>query len=355
MSSLFRRQHLRNGPETNSTVSGEHPGKEIIRSSTNEKHSIIENRKSKGSQEDKEEDYRSSRRSSRLYSLFGIPTSFLSRRKSLEDTSIPSVSTESRRRFTQALKSPKVPKSQKAAPLPSDVARKGPEGIVTLLIGPEHTPYYLHRDFLMHHSGYFKKALAGPWKEAEERVVTLSDVDVEPFDVLVHFLYTSSIPKDTAEWVKISKAKRWKIEVIELKVLVLADRFLMPELLQAVNNDLVASRMKHAPYYELVIYAWENLPQGSPILRLLVDTHVANWEPKTDEGDEEELQLRPDLPHEFLVKVMIRYAEVADGVRKTSEREKKGIEKGEVKGLKACDYHMHVDDEEKEKCGNGEI
>lgn len=293
--------------------------------------------KSKGTQEDKEEELRSSRRSSRLYSLFGIPSSLLSRRESLQDVSIPSVATESRRRFAKALKKPKE------APLPSAVARKGPEGIVTLLIGPEHVPYYVHRDFLMHHSGYFKKALAGPWKESEERVVTLDDVEITPFNILVHFLYTSQIPSSTDEWSKISQAKMWKIEVVELKLLVLADRFHMPELLQLVNNDLVGSRMKHAPYYELVIYAWENLPEGSPILRLLVDTHVANWEPKTDEGDQEEMELRPELPHEFLVKAMIKFAEVG------REKDKDG--KG--KKLIACDYHLHADDEEKKKCSGG--
>jgi hypothetical protein len=332
MSSIFRRH----SPQASTTISNAESGKEKVMPQVDKETGSGGFGKSKGTQEDKEEELRSSRRSSRLYSLFGIPSSILSRSKSLQDVSIPSVATESRRRFVRTLKTPTE------APLPSAIARKGPEGIITLLISPEHVPYYVHKDFLIHHSGYFKKALVGPWKESEERVVILDDVEIAPFNILVHFLYTSQIPSSTDEWVKISQAKKWKIEVVELKLLVLADRFHMSELLQLVNNDLVGSRMKHAPYYELVIYAWENLPEGSPILRLLVDTHVANWEPKTDEGDEEEMELRPELPHEFLIKAMIRFAEVG------TERDKD--KNGKAKKLVACDYHLHADDEEKEKC-----
>jgi hypothetical protein len=37
--------------------------------------------------------------------------------------------------------------------------------------------YYVHRALLVHHSEYFRKALQGPWREAEEGVVRLKDVD----------------------------------------------------------------------------------------------------------------------------------------------------------------------------------
>jgi len=50
------------------------------------------------------------------------------------------------------------------------------------------------------------------------------------------------------------------------------------------------------------------------------------------------MELRPHLPHEFLVQVMIRYAQLkAD----KEMREKK---------LVACDYHLHANEDEKSKC-----
>lgn len=52
-------------------------------------------------------------------------------------------------------------------------------GIVTIAVGSECVKYEVHRAILMQHSGYFKKALEGPWKEAEEGVVRLEDVESE--------------------------------------------------------------------------------------------------------------------------------------------------------------------------------
>lgn len=345
--SLFRRHlPLRTSQQNKDTVATEEPTKEkeVARSSEtgtpNETEGSGEIGKSKGTIEDQKEEISDARKSSRRSSTFKFPLSLLSRRKDPQDASEDkSATTPTNRRFSQSPIFSKSLKGPTSPPLASTVARKCPEGIVTIEVGPLLTKYYVHRDFLMHQSGYFRTALAGPWLEASSRLITLDDVEVPPFNVFIHWLYTQRIPANTAEWVRISEAKKWKIEVVELKVLVLADRFLMPAFRRAVNNDLVTSRLKHAPYYELVIHAFENLPEGSPILQLLVDTHCLHWEPKTDEGDEEEMQLRPDLPHEFLVKVMIRYAEL------------KADKEGKLKKLVACNYHLHADDEEKEKCG----
>lgn len=50
------------------------------------------------------------------------------------------------------------------------------EGPITLIIGPDHEKRYIHKALLVHHSEYFRKALSGPWKEAEEGIVRLEDV-----------------------------------------------------------------------------------------------------------------------------------------------------------------------------------
>jgi hypothetical protein len=50
-------------------------------------------------------------------------------------------------------------------------------GIVVLKVGPNQKAYHVHKALLTHHSEYFLKALEGPWKEAEERTVTLEDVE----------------------------------------------------------------------------------------------------------------------------------------------------------------------------------
>lgn len=52
-------------------------------------------------------------------------------------------------------------------------------GIVIVEIGPDAKKFYVHKALLMHHSEYFKKALSGTWKEAQEGIVRLHDVEVE--------------------------------------------------------------------------------------------------------------------------------------------------------------------------------
>lgn len=43
--------------------------------------------------------------------------------------------------------------------------------------GPEGTEYMVHKALLIEHSEYFDKVYKGPWKEAEEGVVKLEDVE----------------------------------------------------------------------------------------------------------------------------------------------------------------------------------
>lgn len=49
--------------------------------------------------------------------------------------------------------------------------------VATIEVGPHRKKYYIHEALLAHYSEYFRKALRGPWKEAEEGVVRLEDVD----------------------------------------------------------------------------------------------------------------------------------------------------------------------------------
>jgi hypothetical protein len=48
---------------------------------------------------------------------------------------------------------------------------------VILEIGSDRVKYCVHKALLVHHSEYFRKALQGPWKEAEEGVFRLPDIE----------------------------------------------------------------------------------------------------------------------------------------------------------------------------------
>lgn len=53
------------------------------------------------------------------------------------------------------------------------------EDVIRIEVGPERTQYFVHPDLLAQPSEYFKRAMNGSWKEAEERVIRLDDVDCE--------------------------------------------------------------------------------------------------------------------------------------------------------------------------------
>ena len=47
---------------------------------------------------------------------------------------------------------------------------------MTVVVGPKQTEYRILKALLVQHSEYFKRALNGPWKEAEDGAVKLEDV-----------------------------------------------------------------------------------------------------------------------------------------------------------------------------------
>ena len=51
----------------------------------------------------------------------------------------------------------------------------------------------MHKDLLIKHSEFFRAALSEPWKEAEERAVTLPCDEPEIFSIFCRFLYTGQI------------------------------------------------------------------------------------------------------------------------------------------------------------------
>jgi hypothetical protein len=48
----------------------------------------------------------------------------------------------------------------------------------------------------MYYSEHFRKALSGPWKEAEELAIYLNDVEPAVFSMFVEWLYTQRLPNN---------------------------------------------------------------------------------------------------------------------------------------------------------------
>lgn len=59
--------------------------------------------------------------------------------------------------------------------------RSTSENIVSVLVGPEAKRSAIDKDLQCSRSGYFKAAVTGNFREAEELAVTLEDEDTEAF------------------------------------------------------------------------------------------------------------------------------------------------------------------------------
>jgi hypothetical protein len=221
--------------------------------------------------------------------------------------------------------------------------------IVVVEIGPEHTKYGIHKALLTTHSEYFRKELQKCWKEGEECKVVIDDVEPAVFDIIVHWLYTEEMTDGKHTWLGLGllrtygtngKFYEWYYDVKEamllFKTYVLADRLGMLRLRNILNNMFTDALVLFDPHLEVIIYAFNNIPSGRPVLRLLVDSHCRFYtglSSATFDEDKMDIALEPHLPADFLTRVVRRYAYL---------RDQQALEKG----LNARDYYEGIEDEE---------
>jgi hypothetical protein len=171
--------------------------------------------------------------------------------------------------------------------------------------------------------------------EAEDRTITLDDIEPGTFNVFVDWLYSQKLPTTDKDWQVVTETKDGP-DLSIIKTCVFGDRFMVPKLLQDANNHC-ADTHSFPPRYNGIIYAFNNLRSDVPLLNFLVDLHCAFWQRTCDDADEDEKALQSQLPNDFLVRVMYRYSELRE--TKTYGRR-----------LERCLYHLHASDEEREEC-----
>ena len=86
-----------------------------------------------------------------------------------------------------------------ANPFQQALRKYSPRGLrlldspVTLLVGPEKTVFTMHKGLLCAVSSYFKAALEGDFKEAQEQTIELSEDDPQAMKYFQLWLYTQEI------------------------------------------------------------------------------------------------------------------------------------------------------------------
>lgn len=206
--------------------------------------------------------------------------------------------------------------------------------VVKISIGPEKKLYTIHKDLICHHSEYFRAAYNGRWKESEDGV-ELEDVEPEVFGIFVHWLYLQRMPKNDRSFFHLTGSDIPKHNrLLLLKACVFGDRFMAFSFKKAAHNQYIDSS-NFVLWYEHVIYAFGNLAGDDLLLKAMVGLHCYQWSP--DQDEEDELALRAELPHSFLVSVMIRQQELLTALWDTYS-------------FDVCQYHLHDSNEERQAC-----
>lgn len=135
----------------------------------------------------------------------------------------------------------------------------------------------------------------------------LTNVAVEIF---ISWLYTQRLPAKYSAWLKKDEPNPGTkaVQIAMLETWVFADRFLAPELCRDCEYALIDNVCHRSlPYYEVVISAFECLPSTSPVLKAMIAAHCERFDKDADNEDNREAKLRTQLPHDFLVGVMLQY------------------------------------------------
>ncbi|UPX17197.1 uncharacterized protein EKO05_0007566 [Ascochyta rabiei] len=197
------------------------------------------------------------------------------------------------------------------ASLNGTAAREGT--MVTVILEPQYKVYKVYKALLVKHSEYFKKALMGPWKEAEDRVVRIEDVESYTFDVFVDWLHTKRLPELDQHWRPEDDGPDGRQTTMAyVQAYVFGDRFQAQGFKHDMSQKLFDGFIQHVPFYDTIIYAYAHLPEEDDLLQLLVKVQCAHWESEIGEG--QEIDERKRLPTDFLVRVMVRFGEFGTNV-----------------------------------------
>lgn len=205
--------------------------------------------------------------------------------------------------------------------------------MITIKVGPAHVRYQVHEAILTHYSEYFLCALRSGLQECRTRVITLEDVHTCTFDAFLDWLYTQKLATYDG-WDDRYPCDESHYEDQKLvEVYAFADRFVVAKLKPVVmallihcfnNNDI--------PSHAAIIFAVDNLPAESPVLRLLVDVFCRSWDAATSVQDEIPFEA---LPSSFLRQAILKYSSTVSGVRvlvKAEDYQEIVESKGEVVG-----------------------
>lgn len=150
------------------------------------------------------------------------------------------------------------------------------ENTITVLVGSEEKRFMLHQDAVCAQSKFFQAACSNKWREGQEKVVRLPEVEPVHFKVYCDWIYSDEVSEVTATQEEESEEKAAEDKRL-MEIYVLGDT--LDDV--ALRNRVVLmfwKRMrsyKFLPSAEVWQWVWGSLPQGSLMRRMVVDVLVS--------------------------------------------------------------------------------
>lgn len=219
--------------------------------------------------------------------------------------------------------------------------------LATIIVGREKSKFVADKELLTFHSPYFRAALTRGFKEAVEGVVRLRDeLNRHIFEFFVHWLYHQRLPNENDSlhpyntWADKEAGGIKQTESL-IRLYVLSDKYNVPKL----KNDAITALFSHIehdtatvlPLLQDVRFAFDNLPDGNPLCRYLVDAYCY-WATANVWSDFASLP----WPTKFIARVLAQYTEFARSGRDTFN-------------MNVCDNHEHANEGGRIACRKAEL
>ncbi|KAF2441473.1 hypothetical protein P171DRAFT_487934 [Karstenula rhodostoma CBS 690.94] len=193
---------------------------------------------------------------------------------------------------------------------------------VLVKVGPDAKEYHIHEAPLLRHSEFFRGALGNTvFSSAQDKIVKLDDIEPSIFDIFAYWLYHERLPSadysGDDDWDKAfpkpftELPDMWNEQrTAIIHAYVLADRILAAGFKRECFEEAHNMFRFQGPAYAAITYAWDNLPETSAMLELLVESHcysVTNRQVQREHNMGESQEAIDELPNNFLYRVTRKY------------------------------------------------
>lgn len=143
-----------------------------------------------------------------------------------------------------------------------------------MIVGTEEETFVLHKGLLCFYSDFFRAAFNGPFQEATEGKINLSDIDIETFEDFQVWLYSRILRNPEGPANKYGHAP-WRTYAALARLWIFGDKYLIP-LLQNDVIDAMHDKMSVENISPLFIVktAYDETLPGSCLRRAVVDMLV---------------------------------------------------------------------------------